>query len=167
MPRQHCPTYTVTDVGNGIARGLSQGHAGGESVSVPGKTKILLLKICDHTIAHAVSASRGDSYGKFRQDCPKFVCARRIVRMKRANSPLFGQFLRDRPRRGEIENKNLKSAQQAPNGVVIVRRPLFTKMRPKSVRKSGLASLAEPGRLMRLMKVAASPNSCARVKASW
>ena len=104
-------------------------------MSVPGQAKTLLLKIRDHAIARAVAAGRGDFYGKFCQDCPEFVCARRFVRMKCANGTLFRQFLRDRPRRREIENKNLKSAQQAPNGLVIVRRSLFTKVRSESVHK--------------------------------
>jgi len=70
MPRQHRPTHAVNDVGNGIARRLSQGHACGESVPVPGKAKSPLLKIRDQ-----------------------------------ANSSLFCQLLRDRPRRREIEKQ--------------------------------------------------------------
>ena len=85
MPRQHRPTHAVTDVRNGIARRFSQGHARGESVPVPGKAKTLLLKIRDHAIARSVAAGRGDLYGKFRQDCPQSVCARRVFRMERAN----------------------------------------------------------------------------------
>jgi hypothetical protein len=82
IARQHRPTHVVTDVGNGIPRRFSEGHARGESVPVPGQAKILSLKICDHAIARAVAAGCGDFYGKFCQDCPELVCARRFVRMK-------------------------------------------------------------------------------------
>ena len=65
--------------------------------------------------------------------------------MKRANAPLFCQFFRVSTRGREIENKNLKSAQQPPNGLVIERRSLFAKVRPESVHKRAHGVIGRAG----------------------
>ena len=91
----------------------------------------------------------------------------RVVRMQRARRTLSGQGLVRRAFCGEVEDENVKPGKQTPDRLIVVRRAGLFQPGSDVVTSERIAALDVPGRLMRLMKLAADPSWRAQRGTSW
>jgi hypothetical protein len=133
VPCQHNVADPVIDIGKRIAGSLSESLACGCATPLTGKAKRLRPKVLDKPIARAVSTARRDLQRKLNQSRPKACSPGRVVCVQGVHGTFLGENLRGRALGGEVEDEDLKSAQQSPDRLVIVGRIGFVQVRFEGV----------------------------------